>query len=762
MLFGNLSENAQKVLIIAASESKMLNHFYIGTEHLFNGFCKVEDETIRGVFEEFNIDPLIRRELRARVGVGNGPAWGNEMLFTPRTHNIAKKTDEFAKTYQIARIEPIHLMLALLKGGDGVAVRMLKDKEFDIDNIKSVIEERIEKATDEIRLYPSTQKTPFLNKIGRDITLLARQGKIDPVIGRKEDIRKIAQILTMKKKNNPVLVGEAGVGKTAVVEGLALKLIRDDIPEELKGLRIIEVSMTALLSGTKYRGDFEERALKMIDEANKNRDVILFIDEIHTMIGAGGASGAMDAANILKPVLARGEIRCIGATTMDEYRRHVEKDSALERRFQPVHIDEPTKEEALQIMQGLKESYETHYRIKITDSAIDAAVYLSLRYILSRKLPDKAIDLIDQASAKKRLKSLTLKSGDLKKIAGGIYEDGTLEVTEEDIAGVVAEWTGIPINKLTEEETEKLLKMEESLTKRVIGQGDAIKSVAHTIRTAKTGLSNSNRPIGVFLFLGPTGIGKTELARALSEFLFGDEKRMIRFDMSEYMEQHTVSKFIGAPPGYVGHEQEGQLTGAVRTHPYSVILFDEVEKAHPSIFNIFLQIFDDGRLTDSHGKRVDFTNTIIIMTSNLGSEIFKKGVLGFRGATKNNFERIEEGYNEALRKTFRPELLNRIDKRVIFRHLEKEDIRKIILKLMADIQERLKEKNLKIEMDEAIYDLLMEEGYSETYGAREMARVIQRRITEPLAEELLKDRFRTGDTIHITIESERIIFHGED
>lgn len=756
MLFENLSENSQKVLAIAAEESQMLNNFYIGTEHLFTGLCKVEDETIRGIFEEFNIDPLIRRELRARVGRSGSPAWGNETIFTPRVHNISKIADEIARTYQIPRIEPIHLLLAILRGGDGMAVRMLKDKGFDIEGIRSAIEERIEKATEGLRLYPSSQNTPFLNKIGRDLTLLARQGKIDPVIGRKEEIRKIAQILTMKKKNNPVLIGEAGVGKTAVVEGLALRLIRDDIPAELKGLRIIEISLTSLVAGTKYRGDFEERILKLIEEASRNKDVILFIDEIHNLIGAGSASGSMDASNILKPVLARGEIRCIGATTIDEYRRHIEKDPALERRFQPVYIDEPTKEDAIQIIQGLRECYEAHHRIRITDGAIRFSVELSMRYITDRRLPDKAIDLIDQAAAKKRLKSLTFKSGD---------EGVSIEVTEVDIARVVAEWTGIPVEGLTEKETDKLLHMEDILGRRVIGQGEPIKALAHTIRTAKAGLANPNRPIGVFLFLGPTGVGKTEMAKALAEFLFGDDKKMIRFDMSEYMEQHTVSKLIGAPPGYIGHEDEGQLTRAVRTHPYSVILFDEIEKAHPDIYNLFLQVFDEGRLTDSKGRRVDFTNTIIIMTSNIGSTLRRKR-LGFVQPEETDSETEKERdmteINRALNQQFRQEFLNRIDKVILFNHLGKREIRLIIDKLLKSIKERLSQKGLSLHIPEEVYDLLMMKGYSEQYGVREMDRVIQRMVIEPLSEELLKNRFRTGDKICLKVEADKIIFQTED
>jgi len=607
------------------------------------------------------------------------------------------------------------------------------------------------------------KKTPFLNKIGRDLTLLARKGKIDPVIGRKKEMRKICQILTMKRKNNPVLVGEAGVGKTAVVEGLALRLIREDVPEELKGLRIIEVSLAALISGTKYWGDFEERIMKLIGEAGQNKDLILFIDEIHTLIGAGSQN--LDAANILKPALARGEIRCIGATTTAEYRKFIEKDAALERRFQPVYLEEPTKEETVRIIQGLKRTYETHHKIKISDEAINGAVNLSIRYLPDRKLPDKAIDLIDQAAAKKRLKSLILESEYLEKstseIAGN-ESDEIMEVIGEDIAQVVAEWTGIPADKLTGGETERLLKMEEILGQRVIGQEEAIKAIANTIRVARLGLGNPNHPIGIFLFLGPTGVGKTELARALAEFLFDSEKRMIRFDMSEYMEKHTVSRLIGAPPGYIGHEQEGELTGAVRTHPYSVILFDEIEKAHPDIYNLFLQVFDEGRLTDSKGRKVDFTNTIIIMTSNIGGNLIHKKGVGFlqseeEADAEGRRERDMEEVNRVLSRGFRQEFLNRIDKVILFNHLGKGQIRLIIDKLITNVKERLSQKGWTLYISEEVYDLLMEQGYSEKYGVREMERVMQKMAVEPMAEELLKDKFKTGETLYLGIESGKIV-----
>lgn len=757
-----LSEKSQNVLKIAAIESQRLNHYYIGTEHLFIGLCKIEDMVIKEIFDEFNIDPLIRGEIRAKIGTGGIPIWGHKMIFTPRVNKILKIANEIAKTYQPSKVEPAYLLLSLLKAGEGISVRVLKEKCFDIEKITSSIEEMLDKSIEEVKLFPSAQKTPFLNKIGKDLTLLAHQGKIGPVIGRNKEIMKMARILTMKKKNNPILIGDAGVGKTAAVEGLALKLIMEDMPGELKGLRIIEVNLSTLIAGTKYRGDFEERINKMVEEATKNKEVILFIDEIHNLMGAGSAGGTLDASNILKPVLARAQIRCIGATTIAEYRRYIEKDTAFERRFQIIYINEPTRMNTLQIIQGLRSSYEDHYNIKITDEAIDASVRLSIRYIPDRKLPDKAIDLIDQAAAKVKLKSITIKPEDHETIAHKSYEDDVLAVNEEDIAFVVAEWTGIPVNKLSKEDTEGVLKIEESLRERVIGQGKAIKAVAHTIRTAKAGLRNPNCPMGVFLFLGPTGVGKTELAKTLTHVLFDDENKMIRFDMSEYMEKHTVSKLIGAPPGYIGHEQEGQLTGRVRTHPHSVILFDEIEKAHPDIHNLFLQVFDEGRLTDSRGKKVDFTNTIIIMTSNIESRSGRKKMLGFAQSeetdpmteSKNDTEEV----NVALNKKFRQEFLNRIDKIILFNHLGNKEIQLIIDKLLNRIREYLAPKGLALYVSEKIYDFLIKNGYSETYGVREMDRIIQKKITEPLAEELLKNKFRNGDKIYIGIESEKILF----
>lgn len=754
MLFGKLSPDSRKVLAVAAAESQAMNHLYIGTEHLFIGLCESDNGLILKAFERLDIDPLIRREIRARVGRGNGSAWGDEVIFTPRAYNVSKIAEQIALKHSSPNVEPIHILLAVLMAGDGVAVRLLRQKGIETDNTVRSLTEMLSGSKETETSHPAHSSTPLLDAVGRDITELARQNRIGPIIGRKQEIKKLARILTLKRKSNPLLLGEAGTGKTALVEGLALRLIRDDIPKELKGLRIIEVSLTALVAGAIFRGEFEARILRMIEEAASNRDVVLFIDEIHMLIGAGGT---MDASNILKPALARGEIKCIGATTMDEYRKHFETDPALERRFQPVRVEEPTPKETIEILQGLRESYEIHHSIRITDAAIESAVRLAVRYLPDRRLPDKSIDLIDQAAARKRIRSLTITPENFREVS----ESEAMEVTEEDIARVVSEWTDIPVTRLTKSEAAKLAGMEEALSRRVIGQPEAINAVARCIRKARAGLSSPNRPTGVFLLAGPTGVGKTELAKALAEFLFDDERRIIRVDMSEYMEKHAVSKLIGAPPGYIGYDEGGQLTGAVRTHPYSVVLLDEIEKAHPDVMNLFLQVFDEGRLTDSKGRVIDFTNTVIFLTSNLGGHI-RKNRLGFAQADGSIPERgFETDISKAISEVFRPEFLNRLDQVITFNSLGRPEIKLIIDKLLGSARISLSGKGLKLRLSDEIYDLLIKNGYSETYGAREINRAVQRLVIDPLAEEMIKDRFNPGETIVATLSSGKIAFHSQ-
>lgn len=745
----NLSLEAKQILSLAEQESSNLKHLYLGTEHIFIALTMVENGITEVVFKHLNLDQKqIIDAIRKTLFLGDGEKYWKGFIVTPRCQTILRLAEEEAVKRK-SQIEDRDLLLGILKEGGGIPVRVLKEMKISISEIIMLIAQGKVKAGEK-KIHLAEKKNPIthaktmLEKYGRDLTQLAREGKLEKVIGRTDEILELVRTLTRKTKNAPLLVGEAGVGKTAIVEGLAIRIISGNITPELIGKRIIELNMASLIAGTKYRGEFEERLVGIIKEAS-NPEIILFIDEIHTLVGAGAAEGAIDASNILKPALARGEIRCIGATTIKEYRKYIEKDSALERRFQPITVKEPDIEDAKKILEGLREKYEKHHHVKITNSAIKAAVELSARYLLDRRLPDKAIDLLDRACTRKKVPILSMH--------GKIPEGISMEVSDEDIAVVLAEWTGLPVKKLTEEEQQRFTHMEDAIQERVIGQNDAVEKVSRRIRMAKAGLLSRNHPVGVFLFLGPTGVGKTELAKALSAFLFGSERVMIRIDMSEYMEKHSISRLIGAPPGYIGHDEEGQLTGALRTKPYSVVLLDEFEKAHHEVFDIFLQVFDEGRLTDSKGRTIDAKNAIFIMTSNIGSEVYFKGPeIPYGVYTENHRE-------EMLRKVksvFRPEFLNRIDELILFKPLSREDIYKIAQIILESLSSRLKEKGISLQVTQNAIDLICRKGYDPANGARPMQREIERMVVQPLSEKILKDDLTYGDAINIDTVGDEI------
>ncbi len=810
-MFARFTERAQKVLYYAQEEAKSMNYPAVGTEHLLLGLLREGEGVGAKALMALGIDlEKVKETVKKLINIGSEPVTG-EIGFTPRAKKVLGLAQDEAFKWGVNYVGTEHILLGLIREGEGVAAQVLLNLGANPDKIRKQVlaflggapfgEAGEGSQRSSIKTAAST-KTPTLDEFGRDLTALARNNKIDPVIGRQKEIERVIQVLSRRTKNNPVLIGEPGVGKTAIAEGLAQKIIEGDVPEILKDKRVVSLDMGSLVAGSKYRGEFEERLKKVMDEIRQAGNIILFIDEMHTLIGAGAAEGAIDAANILKPALARGELQTIGATTLDEYRKYVEKDPALERRFQPIQVDEPTIEEAEEILYGLRDRYEAHHGVKISDEAIKAAVKLSDRYITDRFLPDKAIDLIDEASSKVRLKVHTAPP-DLKELEEEIeklskekeaavmaqeYEKAaefrdkeqqkrkeleekrdswknknigqTQTVTEEDIAYIVSSWTGIPVTKLAEEDTERLLKMEEILHRRVIGQDEAINAVAKAVRRAHSGLKNPKRPIGSFIFLGPTGVGKTELARALAESLFGDEDALIRIDMSEYMEKHAVSRLVGAPPGYVGYDEGGQLTEAVRRKPYSVVLLDEIEKAHPEVFNILLQVLEDGRLTDSKGRTVNFRNTVLIMTSNVGaSHIKQTGRLGFTQTTaaEDNYQEMKERVLEALKKTFRPEFLNRIDETIVFHALEKEHITSIVDLMLKDLEKKLKENELSLEVSEKAKEILVEQGFDPTYGARPLRRAIQKLIEDPLAEEMLKGRYKAGDKVVVEAEEGKIV-----
>ena len=808
IMFKRYTEKAKRAIMIAQEEAINLNHDYIGTEHILIGLIKEEEGVASQVLRQLgvNVDKVVE-EVERLVGKGEYQQVG-EIAFTPRAKKVLELASQEASQLKNNYIGTEHILLGLIKEGSGVAVRILADLGINLDNVYSEIMKILMDSG--AQGFPSapgkrTTKTPALDEFGRDLIKLAQEDKLDPVIGRGMEIQRVIQILSRRKKNNPCIIGEAGVGKTAIVEGLAQKIINSDVPEILKEKRIICLDLALIVAGTKYRGEFEKRLKKIVKEVQESNDVILFIDEIHTLVGAGAAEGAIDASNILKPALARGELQVIGATTADEYRKYIEKDAALERRFQPIYISEPSIEETVKILQGLRDKYEAHHKIKITDQALEAAAHLSARYVSGRFLPDKAIDLVDEAASRIKLQN-TISPPDMKEVEIKLskirkekesavklqefekaaqlrdkekkleielqkmkekWETGRrinkVGVTEEDIAEIVSSWTGIPIFSLKEEEAKKLLRMEEELHKRIIGQDEAIISISKAIRRARAGMKSPKRPIGSFIFLGPTGVGKTELARTLAEFLFGDENALISLDMSEYMEKFAVSRLVGAPPGYVGYEEGGQLTEKVRRKPYSVVLLDEIEKAHPDVFNILLQIFEDGRLTDSQGRVVDFKNTVIIMTSNVGATLIKKGAtLGFRGTNEPeeiSYKDIKNRVMGELNKTFRPEFLNRIDEVIVFKSLTKEEIKKIAsLIINNEVKKLLEEQKIDLETTEEVEELLTKKGYDSNFGARPLRRTIERLIENPISEKLLAGEFKEGDCILIKAKGGKIIF----
>ena len=806
------TDDAQRVLSFAQEAALELGHDYVGTEHVLIGLIKVKNGVAAKALNELGLSAeTIIEDVEEHIGRGNKKA--SSVYMTPRVKHVLELAVEVANHMNHNYVGTEHILLGLLSDGGGVAVGILRNHNIRANDIVDMIRTILGSSDSASHSGEDRKDNSSLGELAdfsTDLNESAKQGKIDPVIGRDKEIARVIQILSRRTKNNPVLIGEPGVGKTAIAEGLAQRIVNGNVPEILRNKRIISLSISSMLAGAKYRGEFEERLKKAIDEVQKHDDMIIFIDEIHTLVGAGATEGAMDAANILKPALARGEFQVIGATTLDEYKKHIEKDAALERRFQPVLVGEPSEEDALEILKGLRDRYEAFHKAKITDEALEAAVSLSSRYITDRFLPDKAIDVVDEAASKVRMKvfsaapdvkALETQLADVKKekeaaVTAQEFEkaaemrdeekriekeindkkkaakensDAKLVVTDEDIASVVAQWTGIPVSKIAQEESESLLHLEEELHKRVIGQDDAVIAVAKAVRRARAGLKDPKRPIGSFLFLGPTGVGKTELARALAVALFGDETAMIRLDMSEYMEKHTVSRLVGAPPGYVGYEEGGQLTDAVRRKPYSVILLDEVEKAHADFFNILLQVLDDGRLTDSQGRTVDFRNTVIIMTSNLGAKALRKDSpeLGFLAAKKAdsntedtngvNFKEAKKSVMDSVKRHFRPEFLNRIDEMIVFHALTSNDLKQIVTILMDTVVKRLGDMGLSLEISPAAMDLLVKEGSDFSMGARPLKRAIQRLIEDPISDLILQGDAPEGAIIKADVEDEHIV-----
>ena len=812
--FEKFSERARRVLSLAQEEAQRFNHNYIGTEHILLGLVRETDGVAARVLLNLGVElPKIRSAVEFIIGRGEKHTSG-EIGLTPRAKKVIELAVDEARRLNHHYIGTEHILIGLMREGEGVAAGVLESLGINLDKVRGETSRILSQSAGTTHAGSArtpTTRTPTLDQLGIDLTAAARSGKLDPVIGRSKEIQRVVQILSRRTKNNPVLIGEPGVGKTAVVEALAQRIISGEVPESLQGKRLVTLDMGALVAGTKYRGEFEERLKKILEELRGSGTCVLFIDEMHTMVGAGAAEGAVDAANILKPALSRGEIQCIGATTLDDYRKYVERDPALERRFQPVHVDEPSAEDTLEILRGIKGRYEEHHHLTITDEALHMAATLATRYIGDRFLPDKAIDLMDEAASKVRIRAssspLSMKESmkvleNLRKekeesIAAQQYEyaaelrDRELKladkvqnmeeewesdqesheavVTEEDIAEVVSMWTGIPVTRLAAEETERLLHMETALHERIVGQDEAILAISKAVRRARAGIKDPRRPIGSFIFLGPTGVGKTELVRTMSEFMFGSEDSMIRLDMSEFMERHTVARLVGAPPGYVGYDDGGQLTEAVRRKGYCCILLDEIEKAHPDVFNILLQIFDDGHLTDAKGRKVDFRNTIIVMTSNIGSDLIKRDTsLGFSMKTEDGksgeqqYERMKDKVMEEVKRFFRPEFLNRIDGTVVFHPLSKEHILQIVDLMLNQVKLQLKEKNVELEITQEVKEHLADTGYDPTFGARPLRRAIQDQLEDLLSEELLAGRLQSGESILIELDGDKLAVRSKE
>ncbi len=813
-MMNNFTPRAQQVLALARKEADRFNHNYVGTEHLLLGLIKLGQGVAVNVLQKMGLDlETVRMEVEKQVGSGPDQKMVGNIPYTPRVKKVLALAGKEAKALNHSYVGTEHILLGLLREGEGVAARVLKNLEVDIERTRNEILKELdpnftppEGEQDSPQEQPQSGskkdgKTPALRAFGRDLTELARKGDMDPVIGRANEIERVIQILCRRTKNNPVLIGEAGVGKTAIVEGLAQEIAAGNVPELLRDKRVITLDLALMVAGTKYRGQFEERIKAVMDEIRRTKNVILFIDELHTIVGAGSAEGAMDASNIIKPALSRGELQCVGATTLNEYRKYIEKDSALERRFQQVKVEAPSVEDTILILKGIRHKYEQHHKARITDEALKAAAELSDRYITGRFLPDKAIDIMDEAGSRARISSMTrppdikdidkeieaikaqkegaIKAQDFEKAAAlrdtekqakerkdsvlkdweKKREEKEIVVTDEDMRVVVAKWTGVPLHRMEQEDNEKLLRMEAELTGKVVGQNEAVVAVAKALRRSRADLKDPRRPIGSFIFLGPTGVGKTYLAQTLAEYMFGARDALIQFDMSEYREEHTISRLVGSPPGYIGHDEGGQLSEQVRRRPYSVVLFDEIEKAHPNVLHLLLQVLEEGKLTDSLGRKIDFRNTIIILTTNIGAEQMKKVTLGF-GADKEdgNYDSMKAKVLGEAKRVLKPEFINRFDDLIVFHQLAKVDLKQIVDLEIAKLVERIKIKEIKVVLDDKAREFLIEKGFDPAYGARPMRRAVERYLEDPMAEEMLKGAFKAGDTAEVTANEKELIF----